>query len=173
MQSTYLCFGMPKESLKLLNPEDVFEYKIDEILENMKDTEVTIVLKIFSLIFYHTQNNTDIIELYKLLDLDSFIKVISLYDGRTVKFPTREIMKNHLLLSLLYYCKEVEGKDWEVIKKEFPFDISSISYGIQIKNLNNFIKQKLSEIVKKVKKKAEKGDIENGKGNKEGDIENG
>lgn len=140
----------------MLKPEDVFEYKIDEILEDMEETEIDIVLKIFSLIFYSTQNNTDILELYRLLDLDSFVKVVSLFDGRTVKFPPREILKNHLLLSLLYYYREVEGKDWEKIKEEFPFAINSISFGIQIKNLNNFIKQKLSEIFRRVKKQLEK-----------------
>lgn len=140
----------------MLDSIDVFEYKIDEILEGMKETEIDIILKIFSLIFYNSQNNTDILELYKLLDLENFVKVISLYDGRTVKFPERETMKNNLLLSLLYYYREIENKSWDKIKDEFPFEISPISYGIQIKNLNNFIKQKLFEIIKRVRKERNK-----------------
>ena len=42
--------------------------------------------------------------------------------------------------------------EWEDIKKEFPFEISSISYGIQIKNLNTWIKDKMIQVLQKIDK---------------------
>ena len=134
---------------------NVFEEQVNRIFTKHKSDEVELILKALSLILYSTQNNTDIVELYRTIGLDAFIKIINLFDGRTVKFPPKKVIKNYLILALSYYYKEVEGKDWETIKQEFPFDITSISYGIQIKNLNNFIKQKMYEILKNLHKNGE------------------
>ncbi len=132
----------------MITPNDIFEDKIRNLFKKEKTTDMDLILEVLSLIIYNTQNNTDIIELYKLLNLDSFVKIITLFDGRIVKFPTKKFLRNSLLLSILYYYREIKNKSWEEIKQEFPFDISSISYGIQIKNLNNFIRQKMYEILK-------------------------
>jgi len=136
----------------VIESSDVFEEKIKQIFSKKKTKEIDLILQALSIVIYSTQNNTDIIEMYNLLDLNDFIKLITLFDGRVIKFPTKKQLRNSLMLAILYYYREIEGKSWDEIQKEFPFDISSISYGIQIKNLNNFIKQKIYEILKDVNK---------------------
>lgn len=136
----------------MIESSDVFEEKIKQIFSKKKTKEIDLILQALSIVIYSTQNNTDIIEMYNLLDLNDFIKLITLFDGRVIKFPTKKQLRNSLMLAILYYYREIEGKSWDEIQKEFPFDISSISYGIQIKNLNNFIKQKIYEILKDVNK---------------------
>ena len=132
----------------MLTPNDYHEERLRRLLSRKKKSEIDVILEAVSLILYSTQSNKDIIELFNLLDMDAFVKVVTLFDGRTIKFPTRKYLKNALTLALLYYYKEIKGMDWEEIKKEMPFEVSTISYGIQIKNLNNFIRQKLFEILR-------------------------
>ncbi len=134
----------------MLNSSDVFEEKINQIFSKTKKKDIDLILQVLSLIIYGNQNNTDMVELYHSVKLEDFVRIVSLFDGRVVKFPTKKSLRNSLMLALLYYYREIEGKSWEAIQKEFPFDISAISYGIQIKNLNNFIKQKIFEIMKKI-----------------------
>lgn len=143
----------------MLESKDVFEEKLDRLFRRQNKSEIEIILECVSLIIYSTINNTDIVELYRLLDLADFVKVISLFDGRTVKFPTKTELRSSLLLAVLYYYREILNMDWDEIKEEFPFEISSISYGIQIKNLNNFIKQKMYEMFKKMDKEEIKKNI--------------
>ncbi len=131
---------------------DAIDEKINSIMARIKLSDVDLILATLSVVIYSTETNVDIIELFNLLDLDSFIKIISLFDGRTVQFPTKKQFRNSLLLSILYYYREIKKMEWEDIKKEFPFDISSISYGIQIKNLNSWVKDKMVQLLKKIDK---------------------
>ena len=131
---------------------DAIDEKINSIMARIKLSDVDLILATLSVVIYSTETNVDIIELFNLLDLDSFIKIISLFDGRTVQLPTKKQFRNSLLLSILYYYREIKKMEWEDIKKEFPFDISSISYGIQIKNLNSWVKDKMVQLLKKVDK---------------------
>ncbi len=131
---------------------DTMDEKVNLMMARIKLSDVDLILATLSVVIYSTETNVDIIELFNLLDLDSFIKIISLFDGRTVQFPTKKQFRNSLLLSILYYYREIKKMEWEDIKKEFPFDISSISYGIQIKNLNSWVKDKMVQLLKKVDK---------------------
>ncbi len=131
---------------------DAIDEKINSIMARIKLSDVDLILATLSVVIYSTETNVDIIELFNLLDLDSFIKIISLFDGRTVQLPTKKQFRNSLLLSILYYYREIKKMEWEDIKKEFPFDISSISYGIQIKNLNSWVKDKMVQLLKKIDK---------------------
>lgn len=131
---------------------DVWEYKIKNAFKKKhKEDSIDILWQIVSLIFYQNANSTILIEIYKLFkdDKEKFIKLISLLDGRTFKSPTKKELEESLLLAILYYEKEIEGKNWEEIKKEFDFDFSSVKYGIRIKNMNTWMKQKIQEIIRK------------------------
>jgi hypothetical protein len=126
---------------------DIFDSQIDEVFGKKKESEMDIILKTLSMVIYENSSNTDTMELYKLLGMENFVKVISLFDGRTVKLPSADEFKENLILSLIYYYKEIKQFTWEQIKEKLPFEISGIRYGIKIKNLNNYIRQKLEELL--------------------------
>jgi len=135
----------------VIEAEDIHEERLNRLLDDNL-CGIELILQALSLILYNTQSNTDIVELYRLVDLDTFLKIINLFSGRIIQFPTEKQFKNSLLLAILYYYHEIEGKDWVEIKKEFPFEISSISYGIQIKNLNSWIREQLYKLLQKLRK---------------------
>lgn len=125
---------------------DVFEEQLNELFLRKDDKDLNIVLQALSLILYQNSHNTDLVELYHLLDLEGFVKVVTLYEDRTVEFPSKDEIKESIILSLCFYYKEIENKSWAEIKDILPFEISSHSYASKIKNLNKFIKKKLKEI---------------------------
>ncbi len=138
---------------------NIFENQIGNLFEKKKDTEMDLILKIVSLIVYSESVNTDLVELYRLLKLEDFVKVITLFDGRNIKLPTSGELKEFLVLSLVYYYRTVKNLSWEKIKEKFPFEISGISFGIKVKNLDNFIRQKINEYFRLLEKnKGEKNE---------------
>jgi hypothetical protein len=134
--------------MAIFDSKNIFEKQINEVFGKKKSTEMDLILKILSIIIYQNATNTDIIELYKMLDLETFVKIITLFDGRPVRLPSSDVMKENLILSLIYYYKEIKKENWEQIKKHFPFEISGISYGLRLKQINNFIRQKINELCK-------------------------
>lgn len=123
-----------------------------------------ILLKIVSLII--TQNasgNDDLCRLYRVLKLEDFIKVVSIFDGRTVKFFSKDEIDEALVLALCYYYKEIEGKSWDQIRELIPFEISSISFGVKIKNLNSFLRAQIDGLFKKL----DEGEASNGRSDQE------
>lgn len=131
---------------------DIWEYKIKKAFEKKeKTTPIDLLWQVVSLIFYQNANNTLLIEVFNLFrdDKKKFIELISLIDGRKFEPPSKKQLEESLLLALLYYEKEIENKSWEDIKKSFDFEIPTVKYGILIKNMNNWIKQKIQEILKK------------------------
>jgi hypothetical protein len=132
------------------NPSDVFEQQLDDLFVRKPESETDMLFKVLSLILYKNIHNRDIQDLYNSLDLESFSRVVTLFDGRTVKFPTREELKDALTLALCYYYKEIEGMDWDQIKATLPFEVSSFSYGTKIKSLDRYVYNQIGKIFKEM-----------------------
>lgn len=134
------------------NYTDYWEYRIKETFKDRekKDSE-DLLWQIISLLIYQDAQDTTLVEVFKLFknNKEDFIKLISLLDGRTFRAPTKKTLEEKILLAVLYYEKEILNKPWDKIKKEFDFDFSTVKYGIRIKNLDNWIKQKINEIVRR------------------------
>lgn len=132
-------------------PTEVFEKQLDELFSRKSDSEIDTIFRIVSLVINNDySNNTDLRDLYRVIDLESFVKVVSIFENRSVKFPSKNSVKESLMLALCYYYKEIEGWSWEQIKNSLPFDISSISYGIRIKSLDRFLINKINELVEEL-----------------------
>ena len=134
------------------NPSDVFESQLNDIFSRNKKDEIDILFRVLSLILHNNSHNKDIIDLYKVLDLNSFSKVINVMDNKLVKFPSKEEFKDSLLFALCYYYREIENLSWDEIKKILPFDFSSFSYGIRIRNLNHYIVDQMTDLFKSMEK---------------------
>ena len=128
------------------NPETVFEEQINELFSEAADDDSNVILEALTIILYQNQKNTDLVELYKLIGIDGFVKVISLFEDRTVKFPSSGEVKESLILALCYYYREIKGLSWPEIRAKLPFEISPHSYGIRIKSLNRFVRKKLEQL---------------------------
>lgn len=135
------------------NNKYIFDYRIKEMFGKRSSTDMDIIWQIISLLIYQNSTNTDIPKLYEAVDHDIFLKVINLFGGRTVHFPTSDDIQKNLLLAILYYYKEIRGMSWEEIKKTIPFEFTasdSISYGIKIRNFNSWMQQKLQELFREL-----------------------
>lgn len=136
---------MEKEDYK-----NVWEYRIKETFANKsKDSKVENQLwEIINLILYENSKDRILIDLYNVLDRETFVKVISLIDGRTFQPPSKKELEESILLAILYYEKEIKNKTWPQIQEEFDFEIPTIKYGIRIRNFDSWIKQKIHEIIR-------------------------
>lgn len=101
-----------------------------------------------ALVFYHDKKLSSIYDVYKLLGLESFIKLVYLLEGRQLVFPTSEELKNSLILVLCFYYREIDGLTWKEIHDKIPFKFSSVSVASKLKSLNATMYAELKEIVK-------------------------
>ena len=131
---------------------NIIDDKINKMFEKEERNNNDVLFKIFNLVLYKNARNTDMIDLYKNFSISDFVKIISIFDGKIVKFYSLNEIRETLLLTLTYYYREIMEYTWEEIKQMVPFEINTIKYGIQIKNLNSYLKQKINEIFNNKKK---------------------
>ena len=86
------------------------------------------------------QNNLVLVDIYELLGLELFAKLIELTDGKTIKFPSREEFKDTIQLAVSYYFKEIENMSWKEIKDILKDpDLPTVKYGIRMQKLKIFL----------------------------------
>jgi hypothetical protein len=136
-----------------MNSEDsanVWDYRIRELFRNTeKDaTPSDILWQVVNLVLYESSQDTTLIEIYNTLDHDNFIRLVQLLDGRQFKSPTRHSLEEALLTAVFYYEREFKKKTWKEIQDDLDFEISPRKYGIRVRNLNNYISQKVQELIR-------------------------
>lgn len=128
-------------------PIDVFEDQLKSLFKDAGTQEVPTIIKAISLLLRMPESNEDMYDLYSLMGLENFVRVLTLFEGKKVIFPPKEEVKDMIVTALLYYYREIEHMEWKEIKKIVPFEFSSISYAIKIRNLNQFMESQLKEIL--------------------------
>ena len=127
-------------------PKSAFEEQLNELFSEKKDDDKSLMLKAISIILFKDPKNKDLASLYQILGLENFARVINYFNGRTVTFFTRADFDDALITALCYQYKEIEGKSWDEIKDLVPFEISSISTGVKIKELSKTMRTALQDI---------------------------
>ena len=95
-----------------------------------------------------TRDNKDILNLYKILpDLDTFVKVLKLFSGRRVKFPTEEEISESMKLALIYYFRYEKGLSWEEVKTLVPGEFNPVAYAAKISGFNVQLKKKINKLM--------------------------
>jgi hypothetical protein len=122
----------------------VFERQMREAFKPVD--EQNSLFSAVALVFYHDVKISEIYDVYKLLGIENFVKLIHLLDGRTVHLPTGSELQESILLALCFYYREVEGLDWDEIHDKIPFQFSSISMSYKLKSLNSAVRSELKEI---------------------------
>ena len=78
--------------------------------------------------------------MYNLLGLEKFTALVSLVDGKTITFPTKEEFNEAIILVLCYYYHIMEGRNWKEVKSILGMpDVNFIKYGIKLNKMKDFI----------------------------------
>lgn len=84
-------------------------------------------------------------EVYNLLGPDKFTSLVHLLDGKTLRLPKKEKLKDSVLLSLCYYYRTIEKKSWDQIKDILGMqDLNTVKMGIHISQLDAFLDKMIS-----------------------------
>jgi hypothetical protein len=136
------------------NPSTLLQEDINELFEQKEEGEFEIIFSVLNLILMKNERNTDMIDLFNTLGMSNFIKTLHLFDGRTIQFTTSDKFTDGLILSIVYYLREIEHiRDWEKVQEYFgSFKLDRLSLALKIHNLNDFTKQKIHEQFKRMKK---------------------
>lgn len=129
---------------------ELWEKKLNDIFKKKDKTETENFLNLVSMIVYNNVNNEDISRLYSAVDLDNFLKILNLFENRTITFPSKKEIRNSIELALFYYYRNVLGiTDYTKLKNlgiTGNKDFSSISIGKRLSKLNKDIIDKLNNI---------------------------
>ena len=124
--------------------------RLNETLKKEEESIITDLVKI-SLLRTAAKDEDLLIftEIYNLLGLEKFSELISLIDGKEIKFPARDDFKESIITVLCYYYRNVEKKDWDEIKSLLGIpELNTIRYGIKASQLEAFIKEIINKRLK-------------------------
>ena len=124
-------------------PKTIFQDRINEIVESTVASEIIkdlIHLQMFKSAEKNSKNLA-LVEIFNLLGVEKFTELIDLLDGKTIKFPTKDTLKEYVIIALCFYYKKYFGRTWPEIKEIIGDDkLKSIKYGLRVQNLETFIK---------------------------------
>ena len=131
-------------------PKNVRQLKINEALGSNEEEMISDLIKLC--LMKPASKNQDYLvytEIYNLLGLEKFTDLISLLDGRTVKFPTKEEFKDTILTVLCYYYRNVLNLEWPEIKDKLGIpDINTIRQGIRSSQFESYLKELINKRIK-------------------------
>lgn len=122
-------------------PKNVLQEKINETLSTGEESIISDLMKLCLLQKAEKDENLlCFTEMYNLLGLEKFTALVSLVDGRTITFPTKEEFKEAIILVLCYYYHIMEGRSWKEVKSILGMpDVNFIKYGIKLNKMKDFI----------------------------------
>jgi hypothetical protein len=143
------------------SPKNLFQQKIRSIFQKEpKETTSLIVdiLKMFCLTKLNrpqqAKNWEPLNEILNQFGTRIFIDLLDIFEGKTIRFPTRKEIKDLIISALCYYYKEVENKSWEEVKEILYIqENSTIQYGIKVRQLKTFIEQGITSTLFQKKKR--------------------
>jgi len=131
------------------DPKELWQQRLNDAFKKKEKNETEKFLDIVSIILYSNETCKDVSDLYSILDLDTFIKVVNLFDGRDIHFPKKDEIKESIELALLFYYKNIQGvtdyKDLKALNIVEEKDFSSISIGKKLIKLNKNLQEKILE----------------------------
>ena len=110
-------------------------------------------------IFQMESKDSDLYLLAKLLKQDDLIKVLNYFGGDCLTLPTNEEYRKCVLLAFVFYTKEILGKNWSDIKKQFDLPdkyqkyLNSISIGKKLASIKENLNKDIFNILKNTRKR--------------------
>ena len=122
-------------------PKNILQEKINETLSTGEESIISDLMKLCLL--QKAEKDESLLcftEMYNLLGLEKFTALVSLIDGKTITFPTKEEFKESIILVLCYYYHIMEGRSWKEVKSLLGMpDVNFIKYGIKLNKMKDFI----------------------------------
>lgn len=110
---------------------------------NMPEEEFKEILYIALLMLSSTSKDPRIIpELMYLLDADTFIRLVNVYSGKSIKIPSKDKLLKAIKTVTYYYHVEIKGADPETVRR--TYDISKYTER-HIKRKVDFFKKQIRE----------------------------
>lgn len=135
-------------------PTEIWEKRLQNIFKKKEKSQTQLFLDVVSIVLFMNKNSKELGDLFSILKLDDFIKVVSLFENRTIEFPSKKEIQEAIEISLFYYYKNIRGvesydelKDLNIIEKK---DFSSRSIGKKLTKLDKELKEKMLEILKEI-----------------------
>lgn len=135
--------------MKIQTPNSILEEELNELFLKKKSSDIDLIFSTLTLLLTKNEYNTDLVDSLKILGIDTFVKMVHLFSGRTIDFPKTEDFREALLLTICYYYHAIENKTWKEIEEIFPevnnYEKGKLSLSLKITNLDTWIKQKMQE----------------------------
>jgi hypothetical protein len=137
-------------------PKTLFQQQLNEIM-----TDDPCKNLITDLIHVQMHKNAEkdekmlvLVELFNMVGLEEFTKIIDLIDGRQIKFPTRDEFRETVETAICYYYRNFQGYDWSKIEDLLADpDMKSVKMGIKVSQLQNFMKERVENLKSEEEKK--------------------
>lgn len=126
---------------------NVFEEQLNDLFTEHTPKASDKISRILSLLILDRNMSDNMVQLYDLVGIDTFLLVCSLFEKKKVEFPSREELRDLVVTAVLYYYREVKQMDWSEIKDILPFDFSPISYSFKIRNFEESMQNRMREIL--------------------------
>ena len=139
-------------------PKTLFQQQLNDI---MRDDPCKNLITDLINIQMHKNAEKDakmlvLIELFNLVGLDQFIKILDLIDGRPIKFPTREDFKETVQTAICYYYKNFQNYDWSKIESLLNDpEMKSAKMGIKVAQLQKFMQERVEDFASKIEESEE------------------
>jgi len=134
--------------------ENIILNKLNGYMKTERDNSSKIFNELALWIYQQESGQHDLYILAKILEEKELFKLISYFDGDTIKLPTKEEHRALMLTAVCYYLKEVKRYGWNEIKEflDLPENnaklLSSISIGKKMCKLSEKMSRELAEILK-------------------------
>jgi hypothetical protein len=126
-------------------PINLWEKQFKDLFQVKEKKDIEEFLHLVGISLGISNYGDTISQLFEVLGLENFNKLLYICSGRTISFPPIKMFRESLILCLVFILKE-KGMDWEEIKAALPFpeeEISPYKFGIKIAHLKKKIKNEL------------------------------
>ena len=124
--------------------KSLWEQNLDKLYSTVDNKDVGSLLKIII-----SENfGGNIGKLYNIINDDSkFSKIINQFSDKTIEFPNINDFTSSIILTMVYYYKEVMGYSWKQIQQLLPYERDiNLRYGAKINTIRKKIRKRMDEM---------------------------
>lgn len=124
--------------------KSLWEQNLDKLYSTVDNKDVGSLLKI--IISENFGGNMG--KLYNIINDDSkFSKIINQFSDKTIEFPNINDFTSSIILTMVYYYKEVMGYSWKQIQQLLPYERDiNLRYGAKINTIRKKIRKRMDEM---------------------------